>query len=385
MESLGHIPEETEVEEENCDGEVLLGLDEASAQRAIQLIRVEGEKIIFTSEGRSFLLGLKAPLCVISVVGQQKSGKSYFCNKVLLDLNSRGFAMSSAAAACTEGIWVWNQPKQLKLKNGIVNCIVLDTQGTGSTERDSTQDAKLLSLAVLLSSYLVYNTMGHLNEVVMNELSLVSQLSLHICDKAIPKNHKGGNEDSPSDSDISSVSKHFPVLLWVLRDFSLELVDEHHVPISPCQYLELALAPREDIAVHGPSASNEMAAKNRVKAAFRSMFRSRDCATMRRPVEDEAQLQQLENLPLAALRPGFVRDLEAVRERIWAAAAAKTMDGRFLDGPALALLLDRYSEALGSGDCISVSDSLSQARPRPHRLPPIQSQIMYSTYPFAIG
>ena len=61
------------------------------------------------------------------------------------------------------------------------------------------------------------------------------------------------------------------------------------------------------------------------------------------------------------------------------------MDGRFLDGPALALLLDRYSEALGSGDCISVSDSLSQARPRPHRLPPIQSQIMYSTYPFAIG
>ena len=78
-----------------------------SSCHAIQLIRVEGEKFRFTDEGRAFLSSLKAPLCVVSVVGQQKSGKSFFLNKVLLNLRTKGFAVASSTASCTEGIWVW--------------------------------------------------------------------------------------------------------------------------------------------------------------------------------------------------------------------------------------------------------------------------------------
>ena len=75
--------------------------DEVYAPRAIQLVRVDGDRLLFTEEGRLFLSSLKAPIGVISVVGQQKSGKSFFCNRVLLDLNSSGFAVASTTASCT--------------------------------------------------------------------------------------------------------------------------------------------------------------------------------------------------------------------------------------------------------------------------------------------
>ena len=333
--------------------------DEVYAPRAIQLVRVDGDRLLFTEEGRLFLSSLKAPIGVISVVGQQKSGKSFFCNRVLLDLNSSGFAVASTTASCTEGIWVWDQPKQIGVNGKSINCIVLDTQGTGSVERDSTQDVKILSLVVLLSSYLIFNSVGNLNDVVMHELSVISQLSLHICDKA---NEQGDVSDQIHKKNLA-ISKHFPSLLWVLRDFALELVDEAGNTITPYQYLEFALSSNGGAGAMSSAARDEINEKNRLKASFRDMFIRRDCATLRRPVEEEAKLHRLQLLSWEELRPDFARDVQAVRERIWAGATAKAIDGRLLDGPALALLLERYAEALGSGDCVSISDSLSQVPP----------------------
>jgi len=41
--------------------------------------------------------------------------------------------------------------------------------------------------------------------------------------------------------DPEELSKYFPTFMWVVRDFSLKLVDKDDEKISPKEYLEKAL------------------------------------------------------------------------------------------------------------------------------------------------
>ena len=52
------------------------------------------------------------------------------------------------------GIWIWSSP--LRISDDTV-MIILDTEGLNSTQRDSTIDAKIFSLTILLSSMFIYN------------------------------------------------------------------------------------------------------------------------------------------------------------------------------------------------------------------------------------
>eukprot|EP00438_Fugacium_kawagutii_P003489 Skav218370 [mRNA] locus=scaffold2066:201450:203850:+ [translate_table: standard] len=98
-----------------------------------------------------------------------------------------------------------------------------DCEGFGSTESDKTRDAKLMSLCMLLSSVFLLNTKasaGVLSEGLFNALSLVCSLATHV---------EQGQDASK------------PALLWLLRDFLLELVDEDGRRLTPDEYLESSL------------------------------------------------------------------------------------------------------------------------------------------------
>lgn len=43
------------------------------------------------------------------------------------------------------------------------------------------------------------------------------------------------------EADFEDYAQYFPGFVWVVRDFSLQLVDEDGEQISPKEYLELAL------------------------------------------------------------------------------------------------------------------------------------------------
>lgn len=58
-----------------------------------------------------------------------------------------------------------------------------------------------------------------------------------------------------------------------------------------------------------------MDSKNSIRAQLRELFRERDCYTLVRPTANEKDLQTLNNIPEARLRPEFVaavRGLKAV-------------------------------------------------------------------------
>lgn len=73
--------------------------------------------------------------------------------------------------------------------------------------------------------------MGSIDENALNNLSLVVNLTKNIHIKST----------DGDDMDQEEYSKYFPSFFWVIRDFSLQLVDTEGDPITSNDYLERAL------------------------------------------------------------------------------------------------------------------------------------------------
>jgi hypothetical protein len=161
-------------------------------------------------------------IAVVSLCGMYRTGKSYLLN-LLLERVQRGqslFQVGNTGNACTQGLWLWGSLDSDDDNRPLL--AFLDCEGFGSTDSDKTRDAQLITLCALLSSILVLNTKGVLNESLFNALALTCKFAEHIEER--------GHEASR------------PALLWVLRDFMLELRDANGRPTSPDEYLEQALS-----------------------------------------------------------------------------------------------------------------------------------------------
>lgn len=82
-------------------------------------------------------------------------------------------------------------------------------------------------MALLLSSYFIYNSVGSIDEKAIQNLSLIINLS-----KLLQKG---------SDKEMQNIINCFPSFMWLVRDFALRLEDGLGRPISPQEYLENAL------------------------------------------------------------------------------------------------------------------------------------------------
>lgn len=60
---------------------------------------------------------------------------------------------------------MWNTPiKATNSEGQLVQYFVIDTEGTGGLQADQTHDLLTLTLAALLSSLLIYNSVGAVDE-----------------------------------------------------------------------------------------------------------------------------------------------------------------------------------------------------------------------------
>lgn len=60
-------------------------------------------------------------------------------------------------AACTRGLWIYTEPITINVEGEEFDIFVMDSEGLGGVDKNSTHDTKIFTLTVLLSSFLVFN------------------------------------------------------------------------------------------------------------------------------------------------------------------------------------------------------------------------------------
>ncbi|CEG43278.1 guanylate-binding n-terminal domain containing protein [Plasmopara halstedii] len=308
------------------------------AEKPVPLITFDEEENKFkVNDAAVELLNcIEGHVAVIAMAGLYRTGKSSMLNW-LLDRQS-GFRVGPTIERCTRGIWLWGQPQRHTMADGKdVWVLMLDTEGMGGLEASQQYDARIFSLATLLCSRLIYNSHGSVDEKAISGLSFIAQLAKNIKVNATTEKGETDNED-----DIMQFHSFFPSFLWVVRDFTLDLVDEDGDSITSSDYLERALADQ-------PRTPGNME-RNRIRTMMKDFFRDRDCVTLVRPVHDESKLQQVDALPIEDLRPEFQQQLRDVKQIVYGnSLKPKMLQGKPLNGRMFAGLLKAYVAAINSG------------------------------------
>ena len=303
-------------------------------ERAIQLIAYSStEGFNVTVEGKEFIKSLKGKLGIIAIAGRYRTGKSFLLNRVIMGRLEGGFGVGSTINACTKGIWVWGKPTHIKAHNGEeFDVLIMDTEGIGAIDEDQNHDTRIFLLATLLSSLLIYNSIGTIDENALQNISLIVNMSRQLQVRA----HSSGNTDP------EELKSYFPSFLWVLRDFALRLTDLQQNPITPKQYLENSLLPQK-----GSSDSTEM--KNCIRRVIASVFSERDCFPLVRPLEDEKAIQSLQSVPDENLRPEFLDQIKSLRMKVSKKVRPKKLNGSYITGEMLLELCESYTKAFNTG------------------------------------
>lgn len=283
---------------------------------------------------------MKGEFAVISVAGMYRTGKSYLLNQMLLN-RTKGFSVGPTINPCTKGLWMWNKPilGLDSYTNSKIPILLIDTEGFGAFDEDQNHDIKIFTLAVLLSSYFIYNSTGSIDENAIQNLSFVINLS-----KSIQLKGK-------SESDPEELSALFPSFLWLVRDFSLQLVDDDGDTITPKEYLEKVLDTSKS--------TYEMDEKSRIRKLIKSYFKDRDCHTMVRPITDESKLQDLQNISTDKLRPDFVEGIIQLRKKISNKIKPKQLNKNPLNGEMFVNMIKSFIEAINKGAVPNIENTWS--------------------------
>ena len=132
-----------------------------------------------------------------------RTGKSYLINRMLLN-RQKGFSVGPTINPCTKGLWIWSRPIFGGNNNeNPLPILLIDTEGFGALDTDQNHDIRIFTLAILLSSYFLYNSVGGIDESALQNLNFVINLS-----KFIKLKNDSKNETNPEE-----LSNLFPSFL----------------------------------------------------------------------------------------------------------------------------------------------------------------------------
>ncbi|XP_021574483.1 RING finger protein 112 [Carlito syrichta] len=131
-------------------------------------------------------LARDTPVCLLAVLGEQHSGKSFLLNHLLRGLPGlesgegtwlRGGEGSLqgcrwGANGLTRGIWMWSHPFLLGKEGKKVAVFLVDTGDAMSLELSRETRIKLCALTTMLSSYQILNTSQELKDTDLDYLEL---------------------------------------------------------------------------------------------------------------------------------------------------------------------------------------------------------------------
>ncbi|XP_040326824.1 guanylate-binding protein 4-like isoform X1 [Herpailurus yagouaroundi] len=297
----------------------------------ICLVENQEEQLNLNPEALQILNKISQPVVVVGIVGLYRTGKSYLMN--CLAGQNHGFPLGSTVRSTTKGIWMWCVPHPSKLNHTLV---LLDTEGLSNLEKeDPKNDSWIFVLTVLLSSTLIYNSMGTINSQALEQLHYMTELTQLV--RAKSSSDYTGVEDS------AKFVSFFPDFIWALRDFTLEMKINGY-SVTEDEYLEDALKLL-------PGTNPKIQNSNMSRECIRQFFPKRKCFIFDRPTNDKNLLAHIENVPEDQLDSSFREQSNKFRTYVFTHTKTKTLrEGIIVTGNRLETLLKAYVVAIKTGE-----------------------------------
>ncbi|XP_044847059.1 guanylate-binding protein 1-like isoform X3 [Mauremys mutica] len=306
----------------------------------------------------ALLQSVRQPVVVVAIAGLYRTGKSYLLNR-LAGKDRGGFSLGSTIQSHTKGIWMWCLPHPRRAGHTLV---LLDTEGLSDVGKGNTKnDTWIFALAVLLSSTLVYNSKGTIDQQAMDQLHYVTELTELIKVKpaaegsredmkvkAVAEGGRGdmevkaaGEGGRQEGEDSTEFVRFFPAFVWAVRDFTLQLELDGR-EITEDEYLENALELK-------PGSSEQDQLYNLPRKCIRQFFPGRKCFVFVQPA-GRRDLPRLEELREDELDSEFQEQVARFCHHVWETSKPKTIPGgHVVTGAMLGNLAVTYVDAIRSG------------------------------------
>eukprot|EP01114_Cavostelium_apophysatum_P013934 TRINITY_DN3481_c0_g1_i2.p1 TRINITY_DN3481_c0_g1~~TRINITY_DN3481_c0_g1_i2.p1 ORF type:complete len:1119 (-),score=263.77 TRINITY_DN3481_c0_g1_i2:20-3124(-) len=212
----------------------------------------------------------------------------------------------------TTGLWIWVRPHP---RNPDLNVILMDTEGLDSPHIPQWYNWTLAAVALLISSYFIYQTKGSIDANAIDRLGVILKVGEQL----------RGGQDSSTDK---------PNFLWLIRD----------------QQLQMKKAPRQEMYEKlDPGA----------QIALEKCFSDYECILLPRPVDRDELLKEVDNMTWDQLRSDFREEYVVLERQIFNSVSnERKLSGRTITGDVIASLLSKYAGAIAAKD--SIMTSLSQ-------------------------
>ncbi|XP_031575013.1 guanylate-binding protein 4-like [Actinia tenebrosa] len=275
---------------------------------------------------------IKGPVCVVSIAGPCRKGKSYILGKVFDQ--EEIFPLGHLLDPETMGIWLWIVPQKFQDSTGRdFTVILLDSEGIDSVYAKQADDHRIFTLSVLLSSILIYNSAGVPNRSDLEGLDFIAQLSQRIQLYTKKKN--------ATYKDESHFYEAFPNFIWLLRDVVLE------IPAGCSNIKEYFL--KKVLNAEGEAGSSRRALK--AADSILNFFSDFDAFSLPPPSYRPQVVQNLNDKSLESqVNSKFLEGIKGFKAMLHPKLAPMKSinEGEFVTGEALAALAQLFVEALNT-------------------------------------
>ncbi|XP_072128076.1 guanylate-binding protein 3-like isoform X2 [Mobula birostris] len=196
---------------------------------------------------------------------------------------------------------------------------------------DSHNDNSIYTLAILLSSILIYNGQKQIDQQSLQDLHFVTEQSKLIQMKS-----------QPDDCDRWDFVRFFPEFVWLIRDFTLDLEIDGK-PVTLNEYVEHSLQLTDS------ESSEQDKEYNELRRCIRDHFPSRCCFAFRPPT-DWKKLKYLQELEDKDLDEDFVTERQKLIDYIHAHKKVKrVLGGQLVTGRRFVELTKMYVGMMEEG------------------------------------
>ncbi|XP_074617681.1 guanylate-binding protein 6-like isoform X1 [Acropora palmata] len=294
----------------------------------------ERSSLVIVDEALQKLRALKGPVCVVSITGPYRRGKSYILSEVFDQPDV--FPLGHSLDAETMGIWMWIVPGKFLDSNGQeCSIVLLDSEGINAVRGEGSDDNQIFTLSVLLSSVLIYNSSGVPMREDLTGLEFIVKLSERV-------KLRSRNEERPSGAarrdDTEYFHKTFPFFIWLLRDVTLSTPTD-------CKDIKEYFLKR---VFQDQKGSNDSSVQKVAESILR-FFSGFEAFQLPPPSSDPKILENIAGNK-SKLSPAFMSGVQKFKPLLKSVLITKQSfnDGDIVTGEGLAALVCLYVEAINS-------------------------------------